>query len=145
MTSPKPELVFDDLPKGRKFTPLRYEITPRLVNAYMDTVGDRNPLYWDQAKAGAAGGLVAPPGLAAIYARLSYLQENTMPSGGVLAGQEFEFLKPVKPGAVLTVQAEVFESYLDPKDRKRVNFLIVARDGQGDRVCVVRLYAIWPK
>lgn len=144
MTTDKPELIFDDLPQGRKFTPLRYEITPQLVEAYMANVGDRNPLYWDRTQAGAEP-LVAPPGLAAIYARLSYLQENTMPSGGVLAGQEFQFFKPVGLNEVLTVQAEVFESYLDPKGRKRVNFLIVARDGKGDRVCVVRLYAIWPK
>ncbi|MEW5912386.1 MAG: MaoC family dehydratase [Thermodesulfobacteriota bacterium] len=145
MSVPKPELVFADLPQGRRFTPLRYEVTPKLVDDYMAVVGDRNPLYWDQAQAGAGGSLLAPPGLAAIYARSSYLQDNAMPSGGVLAGQEFDFLKPVAVGEVLTVQAEVMESYLDPKGRKRVNFLIAARDGQGDQVCLVRLYAIWPK
>ena len=142
MNDPKPELLFADLPVGRGFSPLRYQITPQLVQAYMDTVGDCHPLYGGQTE---AGGPVAPPGLAAIYARASYLQDHSMPSGGVLAGQEFDFLKPVGVNQTLTVRAEVFESYQDPKGRKRVNFRIVARDEQGDPVCEVRLYAIWPK
>ena len=145
MSPDKPELVFADLPQGRQFTPLRYEVTSQLVENYMQVVGDRNPRYWDKDQAGPDGSLLAPPGLAAIYARLSYLQDNTMPSGGVLAGQEFEFLKPVAVGEVLTVQAEVEKSHIDAKERKRVDFLIAARDGRGDEVCVVHLHAIWPK
>ena len=143
MSDPKPDLVFADLPQGREFTPLRYEVTPAMVAEYVRVVGDQNPLYGDPSQE--AGRRLAPPGLAAIYARLSYLQDNTMPSGGVLAGQEFSFRKPVNVGEVLTVRAEVMESYVDDKNRKRVNFLITARDSQGDEVCLVRLYAIWPK
>ncbi|MBU4563616.1 MAG: MaoC family dehydratase [Proteobacteria bacterium] len=143
MSDSKPELVFADLPQGRQFTPLRYEVTPTMVDEYLRVVGDHNPLYGDQAQK--SGNRLAPPGLAAIYARLSYLQDNIMPSGGVLAGQEFSFRKPVSVGDVLTVRAEVMESYLDDKERKRVNFLITARDSKGDEVCLVRLYAIWPK
>ena len=145
MSDEKPELVFEDLQKGRSFRPLVFPITPELVDEYMETVEDHHPLYWDQTKAKSLGGPVAPPGLAAVFARLSYLQDNTMPSGGVLAKQEFEFQTPAQVGDTLTVEARVFESYVDKKGRKRVNFLITASNQNQKQICLIRLYAIWPK
>jgi acyl dehydratase len=143
----KPDLVFADLETGRAFRPLNYPVTRGLVADYMATVGDENPLYSDSEAARAAGmeGAFAPPGLAAIYSRLSYLQDHNMPSGGVLAKQEFEFHRPIPLDENLTVTARVAESYVDKKDRRRVNFLIEAKDYRGDMVSTTRLYAIWPK
>ncbi len=132
----KPELLFADLPVGRTFKPLEYPITRELVREFIETVGDHHPLYQEG---------LAPPGLAAIYARLSYLQEHAMPSGGVLAKQAFEFQNPIKIGDILKVQAKVIESYQDEKMRKRVTFLIEAQDQKGMPVSSIRLYAIWPK
>ncbi len=137
----KPELVFADLPKGRKFPALEFKITPEYVREFKSVVGDNCPFYDD----GPGGAKMAPPGLAAIYARLSYLQDHSMPPGGVLAKQEFDFLKPIKIGDTLFVNAEVDEQYNDEKNRKRVNFLIKARDSRGDLISEIRLYAIWPK
>jgi acyl dehydratase len=126
---------------------LAYAVTRDLVKDYMETIGDSNPLYHDDEVAKGAGleEPVGPPGLAAIYSRLSYLQDHTMPSGGVLAKQEFEFHGPIPIGKHLTVTARVAESYEDEKGRKRVNFLIEAKDYNGNSVSVTRLYAIWPK
>jgi acyl dehydratase len=132
----KPELMFADLPAGRTFKTLEYPVTREMVQEFMEAVGDRDSLYQKG---------FAPPGLAAIYARLSYLQDHTMPSGGVLAKQEFEFQNPAKIGDTLKVQAKVIESYLDEKERKRVNFLIEAQDQKGMPVSTIRLHAIWPK
>jgi acyl dehydratase len=132
----KPELIFTDLPVGRTFRPLEYPVTPELVRDFIETVGDRHPMY-DEG--------FAPPGLAAIYARLSYLQDHAMPSGGVLVRQVFEFQNPIKIGEVLKVQAKVVESYQDEKMRKRVTFLIEAQDQKGMPVSTIRLYALWPK
>jgi acyl dehydratase len=132
----KPELVFANLSVGRTFRPLEYPVTPELVRDFIETVGDRHPMYEEG---------FAPPGLAAIYARLSYLQDHAMPSGGVLAKQAFEFQNPLKIGDILKVQAKVIESYQDEKMRKRVTFLIEAQDQKGMPVSSIRLYAIWPK
>ena len=145
MSDEKPELVFEDLQKGRVFRPMVFEISRERVDEYMETVGDHHPLYWDQDTAKSLGGPIAPPGLAAVFARLSYLQDNTMPSGGILAKQEFEFQAPAQVGDILTVEARVFESYLDEKGRKRVNFLIQAWNQDRKEICLIRLYAIWPK
>jgi acyl dehydratase len=68
-----------------------------------------------------------------------------MPSGGVLAKQEFEFQNPAKIGDTLKIQARVSESLLDERERKRVTFLIEAQDEKGKPVSTIRLYAIWPK
>ena len=145
--SGKPELVFEDLETGRAFRPLAYPVTQELVKDYIMTIGDANPLYndYETAKAAALAEPIAPPGLAAIYSRLSYLQDHAMPSGGVLAKQEFEFQGPIPIGKSLTVTARVAESYVDKKERKRVNFLIEAKDYNGNPVSITRLYAIWPK
>ena len=132
----KPELVFADLPVGRTFKTVEYRVTPELVQDFIETVGDHHPLYEEG---------FAPPGLAAIYARLSYLQEHTMPSGGVLVKQVVEFQNPIKIGDILKVQAKVIESYEDEEKRKRVTFLIEAKDQKGMPVSTIRLYAIWPK
>jgi len=145
MENNKPELLFEDLPEGRVFRPMVFEINRERVNTFMETVGDHHPLYWDQKIAKSLGGPIAPPGLAAVFARLSYLQDNTMPSGGILAKQEFEFQAPAQVGDTLTVQARVFESYLDEKGRRRVNFLIQAWNQDRKEICLIRLYAIWPK
>jgi acyl dehydratase len=137
----KPELIFSDLQSGRIFRSLEYTVSERLIDDYMATVGDRHPYYWDEerSKTGPFGKPIAPPGLAAIYSRLSYLQDHTMPSGGVLAKQEFEFKGPIR------LKAQVVESYVDEKDRKRVNFLIEAENQNKEPISSTRLYAIWPK
>jgi len=143
----KPELVFADLPVGRRFRPLEYHITKELLDNYIETVGDMHPLYTNEAaaKKGPLASPIAPPGLAAIYARLSYLQDHTMPSGGVLVKQEFHFLGPMRIGDTLKIQAEVDESYIDKKERNRVNFLIKAENRKDEPISAVRLYLIWPK
>lgn len=140
-TREKPDLVFTDLTLGREFRALEYRVTLELVQEFTEVVGDNHPMY-KQCEPGMA---LAPPGLAAIYARTSYLQDHSMPSGGVLAKQEFEFLNPIKIGDTLTVNAKVTESFIDEKGRKRVTFLINARNQKGVSISEVTLYAIWPK
>ncbi len=146
-TENKSELVFADLPAGRTFRALNYPVTKELVQDFMETVGDANPLYRDDTslQKGLSGPAIGPPGLAAIYSRLSYLQDHIMPSGGVLAKQEFEFHCPIRVGDRLQVKAKVTESYLDERERKRVTFLIETENQQGELISTIRLYAIWPK
>lgn len=143
----KPELTFADLPQGRTFRPLELAITPELVKEYIEVVGDNHPLYFDEnlARKHSLPAPIAPPGLAAIYARLSYLQDYTMPSGGVLAKQEFVFHAPVIIGEILEVKAQVKESYLDDKGRKRVTFFIEAKNKERELISTVLISAIWPK
>ncbi len=68
-----------------------------------------------------------------------------MPSGGILAKQEFEFKGPIRIGDTLMVKAKVIESYIDEKNRKRVTFFIQAENQKAEPISTIRLSAIWPK
>lgn len=142
----KPELVLKELDLGRKFSPFIFKITKEMVDEFMEITGDHNPLYYDTETARKAGfeEPVAPPGLATIFGRQAYLKDFTMPSGGVLAKQEIEFLCPVPVNTTLEVFPEVVERY--EKDGKQyVCIRSVAKDPDGREVTVVNLTGIWPK
>jgi acyl dehydratase len=143
----KPELLYDDLALGRRFAEFRYEITPELVQAFVAATGDGNPVYTD-GQAAASLGLdapVAPPGLAGIWGRQAYLEEHRMPPGGILAGQDMVFSRPVAVGDTLRIQAEVTRRW-ERKGRRFVTITSTACAASSGEVCgVVRVTAIWPK
>ncbi len=141
-----PELTYADLPEGRQFPQMAYEITPELVASYVAATGDDNPAYTDDAKARSVGltGRIAPPGLAGIWGRQAYLQGRRMPPGGILVGQDMAFMRPVRVGSVLMVQAEVLRRW-ERNGRRFVTLRSTARTADGERCGVVRITAIWPK
>jgi acyl dehydratase len=134
-----PELLYEDLSVGLRFRPLEFVASAELVGRYAEIVGDDNPLYTD---AGGDAPLV-PPGLWGVWGRQAYLQDHAMPAGGVLAGEDLEFIAPLRVGQKLTVQAEVTELYIR-KERPRVVLEMTATDEDGRRCGLVRIHAIWP-
>jgi acyl dehydratase len=128
-----PLLLYKDLEVGRTFRPLRFSVTPELVAEYVAIVGDDNPLYER----------FAPPGLWGVWGRQSYLQDFEMPGGGVLAGEELVFVRPLEVGDSLDVVAEVTDLY-ERKGRPNVLIEITARDQSGEVAGIVRITAIWP-
>ena len=142
-----PELVYDELVLGRRFATFRYALTPELVRAFVAATGDDNPVYTDAEAAGALGldSPAAPPGLAGIWGRQAYLQEHRMPPGGILAGQDMVFSRPVAVGDTLHIQAEVTRRW-ERKGRRFVTITSTARAASSGEVCgIVRVTAIWPK
>lgn len=142
-----PELVYDDLVPGRRFPHFRYEITPALVQAFVAATGDDNPVYTDADAARALGldSPVAPPALAGIWGRQAYLQDYRMPPGGILAGQDMVFRRPVSVGDTLHIQAEVTRRWTR-RDRRFVTIESTARVASSADTCaIVRVTAIWPK
>ena len=141
-----PELVYDDLVEGTRFPELRYELTPDLVAAFVTATGDDHPAYTDDDAARELGldGPVAPPGLAGIWGRQAYLQGRRMPPGGMLAGQDMVFSRPVPVGDTLRVQAAVTRRW-ERKGRRFVTIESTARTSAGQVCGIVRVTAIWPK
>ncbi len=141
-----PELLYDDLQIGRTFDVFRFPITPEVVRGYIRSVGDDNPIYTDEAAAIAQGlsGTIAPPGLWGIWGRLSYLKAYRMPGGGVLAGQDMVYVRPVRVGDTLTAQAKVVARF--QRGEKRFVTIETTACDQAGAVCgIVRVTAIWPK
>jgi acyl dehydratase len=141
-----PELLYEDLQLDKEFPVLEYPITRELVDKFIDTTNDDNPLYNDEELCKEQGLLstLAPTGLAGIFGRLSYLQHHRMPPGGILAKQEMQFLGPFYVGDTLQVRARVTERFTK-KERNFVTIESVAERAEGEQVAVVRVTAIWPK
>lgn len=145
MSEALPELRYDDLTPGREFRPIEFAITEEVVARYLEVVGEASTVYVSDEAARAAGldGRLAPVGLWGVWGRAAYLQDHRMPGGGVLAGEDVVYVKPVGIGDVLTVQARVTDRYVK-KERGRVLFETTARD-RSDALCgIVRITAIWP-
>ena len=146
MTAELPELLYEDLQLGKKFPLFEYPITRELVDKFIDATDDDNPLYSDEALCKKEGlqSALAPTGLAGIFGRLSYLQHQRMPPGGILAKQEMQFLGPFYVGDTLQVRATVTERFTK-KERNFVTIESVAERGENEQVAIVRVTAIWPK
>jgi hypothetical protein len=86
---------------------------------------------------------VVPPGYAAIFGRLGYLRQHRMPGGGVLLGQEIEWLAPARVGEPLQIRSVVQSAEEDTRGRRKIAFETTARQS-GQRVAVVRITAGWP-
>jgi 3-hydroxybutyryl-CoA dehydratase len=103
------ETAFEHIQPGRRFSPLIYSVTEELILKYADAVDDLNFFHRDRTKAlsGPFGGIIAPPTLASLFVLKAYRTDWLPPQGGVQKEQKFKFFAPIRPGDILTVQAEV--------------------------------------
>ena len=67
-----------------------------------------------------------------------------MPPGGILAGQDMVFSRPVPVGDTVRVQAAVTRRW-ERKGRRFVTIESTARSSAGQVCGIVRVTAIWPK
>jgi len=140
------ELLYEDLKVGKQFPPTFFYVTPEIVKGFAEAVDDHSPLYLDRQFANKSefSGLIAPPALSAIFMRKSYIGEKKMPPGGILAKQEIESLKPLRPGDILITNATVIEKY----ERKGRNYVVIGTETvkpNGEKLIKGKITAIWPK
>lgn len=145
--SEKPELLYDDLHMGKEFEPFYFSVDEKTIDGFLKAIElDENSIYYNITAAKKLGydRLLAPHSLATLYARSSYLQHHTMPGGGILAKQEFQFLGPVFVGDKLVCSARVADKFLK-KNRKYVVFEINTCNQSNQKISFVRIEVIWPK
>jgi acyl dehydratase len=113
---------------GRRYGPYTYAAGREDVRSFTAAIGggvpgrvfssppDRvHPFCWDDdaARAGPHGGVIAPPGFAAVYAIEPFARAVSDPALGldlvrlVHGEQELEWLEPVRPGDVLVTTGEI--------------------------------------
>ena len=99
---------------GRQSKPAVNEIERGAIRRFAESLGETNPLYFDEAAAKAAGyrGLVAPPTFPISLRAGSDLREGlmVMPGANLLQSeQSFEYARPIVAGDKLTVRSKIAE------------------------------------
>jgi 3-hydroxybutyryl-CoA dehydratase len=145
--SEKPELVYADLQLGKEFEPFYYLVDIETVDRFLEAIQEEDSSIYRNIELAEEWGYdqpLAPHSLAAVYARLSYLKNYTMPGGGILAKQEFQFLRPVFINDRLVCKAKVVDRF-QKKDRKYVIIEINTFNQNEEQVSAVHIVAIWPR
>jgi hypothetical protein len=121
---------------------LQYRLTPWRLLKYVDTTGDDNPWYRVDSP---FGGVIAPPTFFdSDLMRLPGLRQIVdLHPRRLLAGQEFDFLHPARPGNLITVRGKIADTYVKGS-REYVVFEGLVSDEKGLELARLRLIYCWP-
>jgi hypothetical protein len=133
-TNDRPELTFELARELGEFPEMALRYSEADLELYRSTAGDEN--------AGRDG--LIPPAFAVIFGRQAYLRDHGMPGGGVLLGQDVQWLLPARLDEELLVKARVVETRESDDGRKMIVFVTTARQ-RGRDVARVRIKAGWPR
>jgi len=143
------ELTYDDVEVGQELPPMTYELTPERVHWYLEEAEETNPIYSDPelARCSGLGGPVAPPMIACIYApppEMLAALGRQFPAHTIHASSEYTFVRPARPGDVITSKARIRDKYLK-KGRKYVVMEINSFNQNSELILVNIHTSVWPK
>jgi acyl dehydratase len=127
--------------KGKAYPPFEYEVGKEKIREYAQAVGEHDPIYFDRARARAAGfrDVPAPPMFAVVYSAGSVGPAVLDPELGInlammLHGsQEFVWGEPVCAGDAITTETTV----KDIREKGGMGFYVfesVSRNQDGKEV-----------
>jgi acyl dehydratase len=134
--------------EGKTFPPYECRIERGKIREFADAIGDDNPVYRDpdSAAAKAAGGILAPPTMLRtfLYETPDAAQALKVADWSYIVHgeQEFEYLKPVFAGDVLTAQDRI--AAMSEKESRRAGKLQIAviettfHNQRGEKVQIAR-------
>lgn len=111
------EPVIDQKFIGREYPVTEYEIGREKMKEYASAINDSNPHYHDKefGKKSRYGDNIAPPLFASVYnlmgcANMFFDPELALNFAMLVHGeQEFEWLKPIKPGDIITTTGKIVD------------------------------------
>lgn len=124
-----PELHYDDIDVGQRFTPTIRPLTREMVANYARSVHDHGLAEL----AGKPDGTVIPDTSLAILftiTRQVLAQDFRLPPGGVLARQEYEVTRRLKLGEVVRTESSIAAKY-EKKGRRYVELRSDLFDAEG--------------
>jgi 3-hydroxybutyryl-CoA dehydratase len=129
---------------GHRFTPLVYPVSEALIFKYAEAVDDSNSFYKDPVKAssGPFQGIIAPPTLASLFVLKAYRTDWIPPPGGIHLKQTFKFHGPLRPGDILTVQAELTQK-VETRGNWYLTFNSHAKNQNGETVVWSESTSVW--
>jgi len=105
---------------GTRGSPRRFHVEHGALRFFSQTIGETNPVYFDEAAARAAGhrSILAPPTFAACFAAWApcdrtSVQALRLPWDNLLHGEQvFTYHRPMYAGDAVTVISEIEDIYL---------------------------------
>ena len=107
--------TWDDLVAGETRPTLPYELTLGAIQRYCRSVGDNNPLYFDEeyARKSRWGGLIAPPYIHTLLLLACTPMTDMMRTPGTInASQFWSYNLPARPGDIITLEARALDKFI---------------------------------
>ena len=84
-----------------------------MIKRFAEAIGGDNPLYYDRefAQNSPFGGIIAPPTFVFEWNHHEALTDITLPGGLIRAGNEFEFVQPLRAGDIITSKSRISDVY----------------------------------
>ena len=104
-------------------------VQPRDIELFTELTGDRNPLHYDDERAGASrfGGVIVQGGVTSGLLN-AVVAEDLPGPGSVVLHVDWSFRAPVRPGDSITAEVEVLEVRPD-KPISKLRTSITNQDG----------------
>ena len=104
-------------------------VSDRDIELFTEMTGDRNPLHYDEAVAGASrfGGIIVQGGVTSGLLN-AVIAEDLPGPGSVFLHVDWDFKAPTHPGDEITAEVEVLEARAD-KPITRLRTTITNQDG----------------
>lgn len=138
--------IWDDIVAGEPRRTIPYTLTLQAIHTYCRSVGETNPLYFDEAYARTTrwGGLIAPPSIHILLMFACTPADDWMRSPGTInAGQSWSYNIPARPDDTITLQARALDKFIK-KDRLFVVHDNVFFNQAGQVICAGRGQTIRP-
>jgi acyl dehydratase len=115
-------------------------VTARDIELFTELTGDRNPLHYDEARAGASrfGGIIVQGGVTTGLLN-AVVAEDLPGPGTVFLHVDWDFRAPVRPGDEITAEVEV----LEVRDDKPIAKLRTTIKNQTGKVVVDGTALVW--
>lgn len=140
-------MTWDDIVPGAPRKTIPYELTLEAIQKYCRSVGEVNPLYFDEEFASKSryGGLIAPPSIHILLMFTCTPIDDWMRSPGTInAGQSWSYNVPARPGDTITLQARALDKFIK-KERLFVVHDNVFFNQDGEVICSGRGWTIRPQ
>jgi acyl dehydratase len=134
---------------GRESKPAVNEVEKGMIRRFAESLGESNPLYFDEATARAAGyrSLVAPPTFPVCLRSGTDLREGLLMAAGnhlLQAEQSFEYARPIIAGDRLTVRSKVVDITQRATPTGPADFVVLEDEGRDEAgELVYRSRSLW--
>jgi len=138
-----PAHTWSALQPGQPLGPVTHEIKAATHRDYCTATGETDSLFL--APDGSDAALIVPPAISNLFStHVLGLPGINRPSGDIHAGHEYEFIRPVRVGDVITTHGYLIEKYRK-RGRRYLIFDTLSLNAEGALVIRCRVTFVVPE